>query len=640
MKTWLCSPLASFLGPMQGVARLHAYLRKQGHQVSLKDLNQDAYFALLSRPNLERILDNMKYILEPVQRNKFLREDIGAILLHSSNNSLRQLLSGSVLAHSVASPLSHTFVKRPALRLIGSKLTDANVLYALLAEKDFVLNQIEKSRQALDRQWFALPPETFIEHFRALLCGKAIIDAAHFPAQLDFGFGLHGTAYNPAVGDIVQATTDEKHNFLIPYYRDNVLPELREERPDVVGISVTHTGDFVPAFTLASMIKKEDPAIHITLGGATLTEIAYRLASASRLWDYFDSLVLGPGERVFSSLIEELEKGADLSTVPNLMYKLDGAVRKSERPDEFDINEACTPEYASPRPKSGLPLEASSGCYWGKCIFCYYPKIGSAAQSSQYPATRVRDIELVLNDMRVLKEKYDPIYIGFTDSSFSPHRLEQLAEYNLASANPVKFAAFVRFEKQFESLSFCEKLAKGGFLGGQIGLESGSQRVNNIINKGVDVNRAEVALINLRQAGILIHLYTLIGTPGEKVREAKMTGDFIKRRRRELTLGWQIYPLWVLEHGPLAERALEFGLTVKPLPDDILLQISQYEVKQEISQDQATSLAIRQSESLKRFLHPLNDILDIESQKLFLLVQQARGIDPEQVAKICRKAAR
>lgn len=641
MRTWLCTTLANFFGPMQGAARLYAYLKKQGHQVSLMDFNQDAYFALLCRENLERILDNAKYSLDPITKSKFLREAVGSLLLRSSSDSMRHLLAQGILLHSRLHSLADTPrpIRRPILSLVGSKLTPDNVLYALLSEKAFVISEVQKARQVLDKEWFSLPPERFIEHFRTLLCGKAIIDAAYFPAQLDFGFGLHGTEYNPEVSDIVRATQDERHNFLIPYYRDEVLPRLRRERPDVVGISITHTNDFIPAFTLASLIKREDENIHVTLGGSTLTEVAYRLGRAGPLWDFFDSLVLGPGERAFSSLIEELGRDGDLSRVPNVMYKNGSEIRKSEKLDEFDINEACTPEFVSPRPKSGLPLETSSGCYWGKCIFCYYPKLGTAGLSAQHGDNRVRDIDLVLNDMRTLRDKYDPIYIGFTDSSLPPSRIEQIAEHNLASQSPVMFSAFVRFEKQFESPSFCKKLAEGGFLGGQIGLESGSQRVNDIINKGVNLERAEVILRNMRKAGVLIHLYTLIGTPGETAEEAMMTRDFVRRRRRELTLGWQIYPLWVLEHGPLAARSAEFGLTIKPLPDDVLAQSTVYEMREGLSQEESTAQAIRYVENLKGFLNPLNDVMDIESHKLFLLAQYAKGIGPSRVARIYRRVA-
>ena len=59
MKTWLCTTFTSFFGPAQGAARLNAFIRQQGHDVTFKDLNQDTYFTLLSRPYLEQYFDRL-----------------------------------------------------------------------------------------------------------------------------------------------------------------------------------------------------------------------------------------------------------------------------------------------------------------------------------------------------------------------------------------------------------------------------------------------------------------------------------------------------------------------------------------------------------------------------------------------------
>ncbi len=128
-------------------------------------------------------------------------------------------------------------------------------------------------------------------HFQTLLCGKAIIDAVYYPAQLDFGLGFAGTAYRPHAQDIVRAVGDERYNFLIPYYRNKIIPLVNREQPDIVGISITHTSEFVPAFTLAAMVKHEHPEVHIVLGGATATEVAHRIAKNLSLWNFFDSLI-------------------------------------------------------------------------------------------------------------------------------------------------------------------------------------------------------------------------------------------------------------------------------------------------------------------------------------------------------------
>jgi hypothetical protein len=633
MKTWICTNLANYLGPQQGPARLYAYLKKQRLDVTFKDYNKDAYLALLSSDLLGQNVDRLKGKIDSAKRSTFLREDIGSLLLHSSGMAMKQLLAKGIMLDSrwYRYIKNSGIVKQPLEWIIRYGIKYDNIFYALLSQQKFIVAEVDKANKALDEEFLSLPPDKFISHYRTLLCGKAIIDAAYFPAQLDFGLGFHGTAFNPSIPDILNAINNENHNFLLPFFRQRVIPQITQERPGLVGISVSHPSELVPAFTLAKIIKSCHPEAHICLGGASVTEIEYRIVKNPPLWDLFDSLISGPGEVAFSELIDTIDKKGDLGNVPNLVYKEKGALKKSGKLHEFDINEACTPEYVGIRPRSGIPLETSSGCYWGKCIYCYYPQQGTANHNADQQQKRVRKIELVLEDFRILKERYNPIYIGITDSCIHPQRIMAICEQNRQSEKKVNFSAFIRFEKEFKSPEFCRKLAAGGFLGGQIGLESGSQRVNDIINKGVDVNDAVVILKNLHKAGILVHLYTMIGLPGEKREEAMMTYEFLKRWHRLLTLNWQIYSIYVLENSPLAMRAAEFGIRAAPLPDEYLVEAMRYTIDQELTQASSTTLSILINEKLKRFLHPLNKIMDIESVKLFLLAQKTNGIKPGKI---------
>lgn len=194
-----------------------------------------------------------------------------------------------------------------------------------------------------------------------------------------------------------------------------------------------------------------------------------------------------------------------------------------------------------------------------------------------------------------------------------------------------------RFEKEFKSKAFCSKLAEGGLMGGHIGLESGSPRVNNIINKGINLDDTSLIIKNLNEVGILLGVSSIVGTPGETEEDAIMTYDFFKRWHRWLKLNWEIYPLYVLEHSPLAQRASEFGIEVTPLPDDFLVESMDYRLKQGLSPEESMRLSISYAEKLRRFMHPLNEIMDIQSLKVFLISQMANGFPPEKVRKIdCR----
>jgi hypothetical protein len=484
---------------MQGAARLYAYLKKEGHDVAFKDFNQDTYFTLLSKEYLGETFEKAKGMLFPLTRDKFLRKDIGSILINNSNGMIRRLLEEET-----------GFVQKLYRSLAGLKITNSNVIYTLFANQEFVISEIDKAGDILNKEFLRLPPEEFLVHFQTLLCGKAIVDAIYFPSELDFGLGFQGTEYRPHVKDIIDAVHGERHNFLIPYYRKKVLPLLEREAPRVVGISITHTSEFIPAFTLAHLIKTKYPETHICLGGATATEVAHRIHNNRVLWDFFDSIIMGPGEYAFSKLIEYIEAEKGLGEVPNLIYKDKGAIKKSPKSHQFNLNDACTPEYVSVRPGSILPLETSSGCYWGKCIFCYYPREG-LADVNDIENVRIRKIDLVLEDIRKLKDRYDPLSISITDSSLHPKRIEKIAMWNLKNKKRVNFSGFIRFEKEFTSREFCARLAEGGFLGGQAGLETGSERVNRCINKGISIEDVKIILKNFYETGILIQLYTIVG---------------------------------------------------------------------------------------------------------------------------------
>ncbi len=633
MKIWICNTMCNFYAPLLGTARLYAYEKKQGHDVALKDFNQDTYFTLLSREYLEPVMDRIPYMIDSIFRNGFFRKDMGAIVLESSGSAMRQLVARGMLRKTRWDGVINGTgpLKRPLFRMLSSRIKPENMLLAMLREKDYVLDEIEQSRKILDERFVSLEPAEFLRHFQTLLCGKALIDMAYFPSQLDFGLGFQGTAFSPNTGDVLRGVADEKLNFLLPYYRRKVMPLLEKEQPELVGLSMTCIYEIIPVLTLANMIKKTHPHIHVTLGGVLPTQIAHRLAGNPPLWSMFDSIVLGPGEVPFSELIERIGKGADPAGVPNIIYRQNGSIKYSEKTYEFDLNDACTPEFVGVRPASGLPLETSSGCYWGKCIFCYYPKAGTADRDGSYQKKRVRNIELVLKDIRELQEKYNPCAIALTDSSVHPKRIEDIAEDNLRTGKKIPFSALFRLEKEFKSKAFCRKLAEGGFLGGYVGLESGSQRVNDIINKGISVADSGAIIKNFYDTGILLHVFSIIGIPGETREDALMTYEFFQRWRRWITLDWVIYYLYVTEQSPIARRTGELGLEVTPLPPDYLVDVMRYKTAAGLTQDEATTLAVSYTEKLRRYLHPLNRIMDIESAALFLLAQRAKGIMPDRV---------
>ena len=61
----------------------------------------------------------------------------------------------------------------------------------------------------------------------------------------------------------------------------------------------------------------------------------------------------------------------------------------------------------------------------------------------------------------------------------------------------------------------------------RFGLESGSQRVIYLMNKGIDVNDASRIITLCRNYNILVHTYIMVGYPGETKEDREQTEKFI-----------------------------------------------------------------------------------------------------------------
>ncbi|MEK7745253.1 MAG: hypothetical protein AAB576_01150, partial [Elusimicrobiota bacterium] len=121
--------------------------------------------------------------------------------------------------------------------------------------------------------------------------------------------------------DILAAVADEKENPFFWIFKEHIVPSIIKEGPGLVGISITSTSQIIPGFTLAYMIKKMAPEIHITVGGSNFTKLIDIIPRvAERLFTLVDSFILFEGEHPLLRLIEELEGKRDFKSVPNMVY--------------------------------------------------------------------------------------------------------------------------------------------------------------------------------------------------------------------------------------------------------------------------------------------------------------------------------
>jgi radical SAM superfamily enzyme YgiQ (UPF0313 family) len=408
-------------------------------------------------------------------------------------------------------------------------------------------------------------PEEFYDYERYLWAGRTIeqglrlFSAEFAPTKLT----AHGfiTPYSVERSqEIVAALDDEKLNPFIEYFREQTMPKLRELDPDLIGFSLTFPSQAIPTLTLAKQIKEWKPDVHITMGGGLLAYVAEKLAKQGAVWDLIDSMVMLEGERPLLELCEMVSGERKLEDVSNVIFRDEaGDVQITDKREPLDIKILPTPDFDGMpldkyfSPELVLPLAATRGCYWGKCVFCtLYTVIG--------PGYRGRTIEQTVNDLATLKEKHGARHFYMAIEDLPPNMAKALPRAMIDAKLDVEWWCDARLEHDVFDQQVCDDLYEAGCRRIAFGFESSSKRVLDSMCKGIDPDASLELIKRTRNAGISVTLYVLVGFPTETLEEARQTLQTILDHKESIQ-EVSVRVFYLDESSEIFRRREEFDVT-------------------------------------------------------------------------------
>lgn len=333
---------------------------------------------------------------------------------------------------------------------------------------------------------------------------------------------------------ILKAIKDYKRNPYLEFFDKFIIPSIIHENSGFIGISVSWASQIIPAFSLARMIKSARPDIHVSIGGSMITHLKDLLIHKRKLFAICNSFVAFEGEIPLLAMLNSIEKGRSIESVPGIIYP-EG--RKSVGCNEPQIlknmNEIPTPDFSGFKlkdyysPKSYVPISGSRGCYWHKCAFC--------AHSFSLSAFRPRSPELICNDMKEINKTQSVNHFYFVDDALPISTLKRLPSIIEKSALNVYWGAEMRFDKAALNVDFSIAHRAGcRFL--LFGLESKCQRILDLMNKGIDSKIVTEILNKSHNSGIINWLFLFLGFPGETEEESLSTMEFVLNNRSAIDM--------------------------------------------------------------------------------------------------------
>lgn len=311
------------------------------------------------------------------------------------------------------------------------------------------------------------------------------------------------------------------------YTNKTFIKKIKEIDPDVVGI--TCTSDFrFNTFETANLIRKEFTDKKIILGGPhvqnTDVETLQHIKSV-------DIIVRGEGEITLSETINALEKGKELRNILGLTFRENGKIiRNPDRPLIVNIDDLPLPaREALPFDKYRGLLEitydkkmtsimGSRGCPM-QCIFCF----GIFGKTC-----RNRSPDSIINELKLLKEKYNYSAFNIYDDIFTVNRKRTMEICKKIIDEHLDIEFFCNGHVNCIDKELITTLKRAGCKTLDYGIESGSQRILNVIRKGILIDKAKSVIEMTLNEGINVFPGLMFNHPTETFEDLKMTLEFRK----------------------------------------------------------------------------------------------------------------
>jgi len=559
----LTPPMTQVNTPYPATAYLTGFLRSKGIEAVQADPALELVLKLLSRPGLESIARELKtkyqssQIKKPSSVNHFLKfeEDylstVESVIRFLQNQD--PTLAYRIVTHNYL-PEGPRFKTLEELNITGS--------------------------DGLQWAFGALGLQDRARHLASLYIDD-LADTIRDGIDSRFEFSRYGeklAASAPSFEPLEKALNSS------PTLVDRCLDEITEHyitkyQPNILALTVPFPGNVYGAFRIAKKFKALSPSTQIILGGGYVnTEL--RELKEPKVFDYIDYITLDDGEKPLLNLLQNISNPQNPPKYLRTFLRENGTVVLKSDPSLHDIPfaESGVPTY------DGLPLTQylslceflnpmhrlwsdgrwnkltiAHGCYWKKCSFCdtsldYIGRYETAGAT------------LLVDKIEKMVKETGQTGFHFVDEAAPPKALAALATELIKRKVNISWWTNIRFEKTFTE-ELTQLLAQSGCVAVSGGLEIASNRLLELMEKGITVEQVAQVTHAFTQSGIMVHAYLMYGFPTQTLQE---TIDSLERVRQLFEAGciqsgfWHRFSATI--HSPVGKNPIRYGIKLNSSP--------------------------------------------------------------------------
>lgn len=325
---------------------------------------------------------------------------------------------------------------------------------------------------------------------------------------------------------------------------EDIERHIKKEMPAVVGITAS-TPAYSNAVTISRICKNIDKDIRVVIGGVHPS--AFSLETAGE--ETIDFVVQGEGEITFFELLEAIKNKKPFSEVNGIVFKENGNLIKTKpRLLIEDLDSLPFPArdlmphnlYQPPPTKRVSTFKATSltsarGCPY-YCNFCSANVVWTRRYRFRSPRNVVEEISRCIDTLGIRE-------FSFTDELFTlkPERTSAICEEMMKRELKIAWVCMCRVGQVKKDI--LKLMKKAGCREISFGIESGDEKILEIMHKDNSLVKARESIRFTKEAGIKTHASFMIGNLGETKETIRRTIDFAKELNTDVAAFFIATPL-------------------------------------------------------------------------------------------------
>jgi radical SAM superfamily enzyme YgiQ (UPF0313 family) len=307
---------------------------------------------------------------------------------------------------------------------------------------------------------------------------------------------------------------DNFYNILTQY----ILDLVERVQPSIFGLSV-FSGSLPASLFAFKLVKKHYPYITTVMGGGTFS---MELHKDSPNFNYFlerapyvDKIFIGEGENLFLRFLQEKlppeQRVYTLKDIPDGNIEIQSA----EIPDFSDFNLHAYPQ---------LGAWSSRSCPF-QCSFC--------SETVHWGKYRKKNASQIFRELKTMHSMYGTQVFMMGDSLLNIV-IDDLADKFLEEDLSLYWDGYLRADPPVCDIDNAIRWRRGGLYRARLGVESGSQKILDIMHKKITVDQIRASVKALSGAGVKTTTYWIVGHPGETEEDFQQTLDLIEELKDDL----------------------------------------------------------------------------------------------------------